>query len=85
MSVNKAILVGFVGNDPEVRYLDSGTAVANFRIATSENYTNRAGEGSVIRRNTISNNIVNNNKKGISLIVSNNNTVENCHPLQNND
>jgi single-strand DNA-binding protein len=44
MSVNKAILVGFVGNDPEVRYLDSGTAVANFRLATSENYTNRAGE-----------------------------------------
>jgi single-strand DNA-binding protein len=44
MSVNKAILVGFVGNDPEVRYLDSGAAVANFRLATSENYTNRAGE-----------------------------------------
>ena len=44
MSVNKAILVGYVGNDPEVRYLDSGTPVANFRLATSENYTNRTGE-----------------------------------------
>jgi single-strand DNA-binding protein len=44
MSVNKAILVGFVGVDPEVRYLDSGTPVANFRMATSENYTNRSGE-----------------------------------------
>jgi single-strand DNA-binding protein len=44
MSVNKAILVGFVGNDPEVKYLDSGTPVANFRLATSENYTNKAGE-----------------------------------------
>lgn len=44
MSVNKAILVGYVGNDPEVRYLDSGTPVANFRLATSENYTNRSGE-----------------------------------------
>jgi single-strand DNA-binding protein len=44
MSVNKAILVGFVGLDPEVRYLDSGTPVANIRLATSENYTNRAGE-----------------------------------------
>jgi single-strand DNA-binding protein len=44
MSVNKVILVGFVGNDPEVRYLDSGTPVANFRMATSENYTNRSGE-----------------------------------------
>ncbi len=44
MSVNKAILIGYVGNDPEVRYLDSGTPVANFRLATSENYTNRSGE-----------------------------------------
>ncbi len=44
MSVNKVIFVGFVGNDPEVRYLDSGTPVANFRLATSENYTNRSGE-----------------------------------------
>lgn len=44
MSVNKVILVGFVGNDPEVRYLESGTPVANFRLATSENYTNRSGE-----------------------------------------
>jgi len=44
MSVNKAILVGYVGNDPEVKYLDSGTPVANFRLATSENYTNKSGE-----------------------------------------
>ncbi|MBN1599928.1 MAG: single-stranded DNA-binding protein [Bacteroidales bacterium] len=44
MSVNKAILIGFVGNDPEVRYLDSGTPVANFRLATSESYTNKGGE-----------------------------------------
>lgn len=44
MSVNKAILIGFVGNDPEVRYLDSGTPVANFNLATSETYTNKGGE-----------------------------------------
>jgi single-strand DNA-binding protein len=44
MSVNKAILIGFVGSDPEVKYLDNGTPVANFRIATSESYTNRGGE-----------------------------------------
>lgn len=44
MSVNKAILVGFVGNDPEVKYLDSGTPMAKFSLATSENYTNRSGE-----------------------------------------
>ncbi len=44
MSVNKAILVGFVGIDPDVRYLDSGTAVCNFRMATSETYKNKNGE-----------------------------------------
>ena len=35
-SVNKVILIGNLGKDPEVRYLDSGVAVANFPIATSE-------------------------------------------------
>jgi len=44
MSVNKAILVGYVGADPEVRYLDSGTPVCNFRLATSEVYKNKNGE-----------------------------------------
>ena len=44
MSVNKAILVGYVGIDPEVRYLDSGTPVCNFRLATSEVYKNKTGE-----------------------------------------
>ena len=44
MSVNKAILVGHVGNDPEVRHLDAGTPVANFSIATSESYKNKEGE-----------------------------------------
>ncbi len=44
MSVNKVILVGNVGKDPEVRYLDSGVAVANFPFATSETYRNREGE-----------------------------------------
>ena len=36
MSVNKAILVGNVGKDPEVRYLDSGIAVATITLATTE-------------------------------------------------
>jgi single-strand DNA-binding protein len=44
MSVNKAILVGYVGIDPEIRYLDSGTPVCNFRMATSEVYKNKSGE-----------------------------------------
>lgn len=44
MSINKVILVGNVGKDPEVKHLDSETAVANFTLATSENYTNKSGE-----------------------------------------
>ncbi|MBI4647824.1 MAG: single-stranded DNA-binding protein [Bacteroidia bacterium] len=44
MSVNKAILIGNVGKDPEVRYLENGVAVANFSLATSEVYKNKAGE-----------------------------------------
>jgi|SRR5690606_35722894 len=39
--VNKVILVGRLGKDPEVRNLDSGVAVANFTIATSESYKDR--------------------------------------------
>lgn len=44
MSVNKVILIGNVGVDPEVRYLDGGTAVATVRLATSESYKNKNGE-----------------------------------------
>jgi len=36
MSVNKVILIGHVGKDPEVRYLDKNVAVANFTMATTE-------------------------------------------------
>ena len=43
MSVNKAILVGNLGRDPEVRYLPSGQPVASFSLATSDNYTDRSG------------------------------------------
>ena len=43
-SVNKVILLGNLGADPEVRYTNSGTAVANFRIATNERWTDRNGE-----------------------------------------
>ncbi|MBI5599271.1 MAG: single-stranded DNA-binding protein [Deltaproteobacteria bacterium] len=42
--VNKVILVGNLGADPEIRYSPSGVAVGNFRIATSENWTNKAGQ-----------------------------------------
>ena len=43
-SVNKVILVGNLGRDPEMRYLPSGEAIANLAIATSRKYKNKAGE-----------------------------------------
>ena len=43
-SVNKVILVGNVGKDPEVRYLQSGTPVAHFRLATNERFKDRSDE-----------------------------------------
>jgi len=46
--VNKVILIGNLGADPEVKYLSSGTTVANFRIATTENRLNRSGEKTAI-------------------------------------
>jgi len=44
MSVNKVILVGRLGKDPETRYTSSGQAVCNFSLATDETYKDRAGE-----------------------------------------
>jgi single-strand DNA-binding protein len=43
-SINKVILIGNVGNDPEVKYFDGGNVVARFSVATNEKYTNRTGE-----------------------------------------
>lgn len=44
MSVNKAILVGRLGRDPETRYTGGGVAVATFSLATDESFKNRNGE-----------------------------------------
>ena len=44
MSVNKAILVGRLGRDPETRYTSGGQAVCNFTMATDESFRDRAGE-----------------------------------------
>lgn len=44
MSVNKVILVGNVGKDPDVRHLDSGVSVARFSLATNETYTDKTGK-----------------------------------------
>jgi single-strand DNA-binding protein len=43
MSINKAIVVGNLGRDPEVRALPSGQNVANFSLATTERFTDRSG------------------------------------------
>jgi len=44
MSVNKVILVGRLGKDPETRYMTSGEAVTNCTLATSENWKDKSGE-----------------------------------------
>jgi len=43
-SVNKAIILGRLGKDPETRYTQGGDAVTNMRIATSERWTDKSGE-----------------------------------------
>lgn len=43
-SVNKVILVGNVGKEPEVKFAPSGTAIANFSIATTERFKDKGGE-----------------------------------------
>ncbi len=43
-SLNKVMLIGNLGKDPEVRYTTSGTAVASFSIATTERFKNKNGE-----------------------------------------
>jgi len=44
MSVNKVILIGNLGADPEVKYLDGNKVVANIRLATSETYKDKEGQ-----------------------------------------
>ncbi|MGL4364045.1 MAG: single-stranded DNA-binding protein [Bacteroidales bacterium] len=44
MSLNKVMLIGNVGKDPEVRHLDSGIATTTITLATSETYTDKSGQ-----------------------------------------
>ena len=44
MSVNKVILVGLLGRDPETRYIPNGDAITNFSLATDEQWRDRNGE-----------------------------------------
>ena len=44
MSVNKVVLLGHLGADPETRYTQAGSAVVNIRLATSEKWTSKDGQ-----------------------------------------
>lgn len=56
MALNKVMLIGNVGKDPEVRYLDGNSKVANFTLATTERYRDRVS--GTTRENTEWHNIV---------------------------
>ncbi|MBS1791308.1 MAG: single-stranded DNA-binding protein [Acidobacteria bacterium] len=43
-SFNKIVIVGYLGRDPEIRYMPDGTAVCNFSVATTEKKKDRSGE-----------------------------------------
>ena len=43
-SVNKVILIGNLGKDPEVRYMPSGEAIANISVATTDSWKDKSGE-----------------------------------------
>jgi single-strand DNA-binding protein len=55
VSLNKVLLIGRLGKDPEVKYMQSGDAVASFSLATSEKWKNKSGE---VQENTEWHNIV---------------------------
>ena len=42
--INKAILIGRLGKDPEIRYTPDGTMVTNFSLATDEQWRDKSGE-----------------------------------------
>ena len=44
MSVNKVILLGRLGQDPELKYTPGGSPVCNFSLATTESWTDKAGQ-----------------------------------------
>ena len=44
MSLNKVMLLGHLGQDPELKYTPNGTAVANFSVATSDQWTDKSGQ-----------------------------------------
>ena len=44
MSVNKVIILGRLGQDPELKFTPNGQAVCNFSVATSENWTDKSGQ-----------------------------------------
>lgn len=44
MSLNKVMLIGNLGNDPDLRFTQGGSAVANFNLATNEKWTDKSGQ-----------------------------------------
>lgn len=74
--INKVILVGNMGQDPDVRHLESGSTVARFSVATNENYKDKSGEWqkitewhNVVAWRSLAENVERNYKKGMQVYV----------------
>jgi len=74
--INKVILIGNIGQDPEVRHLESGVAVASFSLATNENYRDKSGEWQKLTEwhnitawRGLAENVERNYKKGMQIYV----------------
>jgi len=90
--INKVILVGNLGNDPEVRHLDNNSVVARLSVATNENYKDKSGEWqkitewhNVVAWRGLAENVERNYKKGMQVYVEGKLTTRKWQDKDGND
>lgn len=90
--INKVILIGNIGQDPEVRHLESGSVVATFSVATNENYKDKSGEWQTITEwhnivvwRALAEMVERNYKKGMQIYVEGKLTTRKWQDKEGND
>lgn len=90
--LNKVILIGNLGQDPEVRHLESGSTVATFSVATNENYKDKSGEWQTITEwhnivvwRALAEMVERNYKKGMQIYVEGKLTTRKWQDKEGND